>query len=71
MMDLGDVSHYLGIQVDHVVGVKTTLCQSTYLNKVLDHFKMTECKLFSIPIDPGVANSLLLYDGNIDKKTTK
>ena len=71
MTDLGDISHYLGMQVDHVVGEKITLCQSTYLKKVLDRFKMTECKPASIPMDPGVANSLLPYDGNADKETIK
>ncbi len=55
------------MNVDHVIGEKITLYQSTYLKKVLDHFKMTECKLASIPMDPGVANSLFPYDGNADK----
>ena len=71
MTDLGDVSHYLGMQVDHVIGKKITLCQSIYPKKVLDRFKMTEYKPASISIDPGVANSLLLYDSNADKETTK
>ena len=71
MTDLGDISHYLGMQVDHIVGERITLCQSTYLKKVLDRFKMTECKPASIPMDPGVANSLLPYDGNADKETIK
>ncbi len=71
MTDLGDISHNLEMQVDHVVGERITLCQSTYLKKVLDRFKMTECKPASIPMDPGVANSLLPYDRNADKETIK
>lgn len=71
MTDLGDVSHYLGMQVDHFIGEKITFCQSTYLRKVLNRFKMTECKPASIPMDSGVANSLLPYDGNADKETIK
>ncbi len=71
MTDLGDIFHYLGIQVDHVVGERITLCQSTYLKEVLDRFKMTECKPASIPMDPGAANSLLPYDENTDKETIK
>ena len=71
MTDLGDISHYLGMQVDHVVSEKITLCQSTYLKKIFDRFKMTECKPAFIPIDPGVANSLLPYNGNANKETIK
>ena len=71
MIDLGDIFHYLKMQVDHVVGEKITFCQSTYLKKVLNHFKMTKCKPASILIDPGVVNFLLLYDRNTDKKTIK
>ena len=71
MTNLGDISHYLGIQVNHVVGKKITFCQSTYFRKILDRFKMTEYKPTSIPMDPKVPNSLLPYDGNTDKKTIK
>ena len=71
MTDLGDISHYLGMEVDHVVGEKITLRQSTYLRKVLNRFKMTECKPASVPMNPGVANSLLPYHGNADKATIK
>ncbi len=71
MTDLGDIFHYLGMQVNHVIGEKITLYQSTYLKKILDHFKITECKPASIPMDPRIANSLLPYDGNADKETIK
>ncbi len=62
MTDLGDVSHYLGMVVDYVVGEKITLCQSTYLKKVLVRFKMTGCKPVTVPMNPRVANFLLPYD---------
>ncbi len=71
MTDLGDISHYLGMEVDYVVGEKITLCQRTYLKKVLDRFKMTRCKPATVHMNPGVANSLLPYDGNADKATIK
>ncbi len=41
MTDLGDISHYLEIQVDYVVKEKITFYQSIYLKKILDQFKMT------------------------------
>lgn len=59
------------MQVNHVAGKKITLCQSTYLNKILNRFKMTECKSTSILIDSGVANFLLPYDKNTDKEIIK
>ncbi len=71
MTDLGDNSCYLRMKVDQIVVDKITLCQCTYLKTLLDHFKMTGCKLNYIPIDPWVANCLLPYDGNTDKKTVK
>ncbi len=71
MTNSGDISHYLGMQVDHIVGERITLYQSTYLKKILDRFKMTECKPACISKDLGVANSLLPYDGNADKKKIK
>ena len=33
MTDSGDISHHLGMQANHVVGEKITLCQGTYLKK--------------------------------------
>ncbi len=71
MTDLSDISHYLGMEVDYIVGEKITLCQSTYLKNVLDWFKITGCKPATVPMSPGVATYLLLYDGNVDKVTIK
>ncbi len=71
MTDLGDVSHYLRMQVDYVVNKKFTLYQNTYFKKVLNQFKMTECKPAFIPMDFRVVNSLLLYNENTDKEIIK
>lgn len=71
MTDLGDISYYLGMQVNHVIGEKVTLCQNAYLKKVLDRSKMTECKLATVPINPRIAKSLIFFDRNADKKDIK
>ncbi len=53
MTDLGDVSYYLGMEVDVNLGKKTiTLRQSTYLKKVLERYGMSDCKPAEIPISP-------------------
>lgn len=59
------------MQVNHVTGKKITLCQNTYFKKVLNCFKMTECKPASILMNSRVTNSLLLYNKNADKETIK
>ena len=59
---LGDISHYLGMEVDHILRDKIILRQSTYLKKVFDPFDMTDCKPASLPINQGVANSLQCFD---------
>lgn len=71
MTDLRDVSHYLQIYFNHIISEKINLCQSTYLKKVLNRLKLTECKPASISIDPRVKNFLLPYDRNTDKETIK
>ncbi len=71
MTDMGDISQYLGMEVDYVLGEKITPCQSTYLKKMLDRFKMTGCKPATVSMNPELANSLLLYDRNAHKATIK
>ena len=45
MTDLGDVSHYLGMEVDINLNKKTvTLRQSTYLKKILGRYGMSDCR---------------------------
>ena len=58
MIDLGSVSHYLGMSVTQT-GVSVSLDQKSYLEKILLRFGINTCNLVSSPIDPGVANSIL------------
>ncbi len=69
--DLGNISHYLGMEVDYILEDKITLCQSNYLRKVPDRFDITDCKPASLPMNPGAANSLQPFDGTADPKTIK
>ncbi len=69
MTDLGYIFHYLEMGVDYILGKKITLHQSTYLKKVLDCFDIIDCKPASLSINPGLANSLQLFDGIADPKT--
>ena len=70
MTGLGDVSHYLGTEVDVDLNEKTiTLRQSTYLRKILGRYKMSHCRSAKIPISPGVANSLTPYEDQPEKST--
>ena len=62
MTNLGEISHYLGMEVDVDVGKKIFLQQTIYLKKVLERFQMTDCKLTSVPMNPGIANSLLPFE---------
>lgn len=59
MINLGEVSYYLGMEIDIEVGKKVFLWQTIYLMKILGRFQMINCKLASIPINPDVANSFL------------
>ena len=70
MIDLGNVLHYLEIEIDVDFNKKTiSLQQLTYLKKILSRYGMSNCKLAKIPISLEVANSLTLYENQIDKST--
>ena len=70
MTDLGDVLHYLGMEVDVDLNKKTiTFRQSTYLKKILGQYGMSDCRPAKIPISPGVANSLTVYEDKAEKST--
>jgi hypothetical protein len=58
--DMGNVSKYLGIQVEQDLkkGV-TKINQSEYLKGVLEHYNMLDCKPLSLPIDKNFKFSLL------------
>ena len=60
--DLGDVSHYFGMQVDVNLNKKTiTLRQAIYLMKIISQYGMSNCRPANIPFNPGVAGSLTTY----------
>ncbi len=70
MTDLGNVSHCLGMEVDVNLGKKKiTLRQSTYLKKILERYRMSDCRPVKIPISPGIANSLIAYENQAEKDT--
>ncbi|SLM41442.1 Reverse transcriptase, RNA-dependent DNA polymerase [Lasallia pustulata] len=70
MTDLGKVLHYLGMEVDNNVEKKTiTLCQSTYLKKIVSHYGLEGCRPAKIPMSPGVPNSLDPNTGQATKDT--
>lgn len=70
MTDLGDDSHYLGMEVDTDMRKKTiTLRQSTYLKKILVRYGIRDCRPAKIPISPGVANSLTTDENQADERT--
>ena len=71
MTNLGEISHYLGMEADIEVGKIISLRQTTYLRKILERFQMTDCKPASIPMNPGVANSLLPSEQQADRATIK
>lgn len=63
MTDLGEVSHYLGIEVDvNLEKSVITLWQSTYLRKVLHRFNMLDSRPISTPMDLGTRNTLMLSE---------
>lgn len=71
MTNIGDISNYLEIELDYILGNKITLCQSIYLKKVFDYFDMTDSKPANLSMNLGVANSLQPFDGTADRKTIK
>jgi hypothetical protein len=58
MTDLGQLSHYLGMEIT-IIKNQLILTQSTYMKKVLKQFGMEECKPVSTPMESGVANTLI------------
>ena len=59
MTDLGEISHYLNIKVDNDIRNKIiTLCQFTYLRKVLKRYDMKDATLIKILMLSEILNSL-------------
>ncbi len=71
MINLREISHYLGIEVDVDVGKKISLRQTTYLKKVLERFQMTNCRAVSIFINLGVAHFFPPSEKQADQATIK
>ncbi len=71
MTNLEEVSHYLGMEVDLEVGKQISLRSTVHLKKILERFQMTDCKPVSVPMNPGVANSLIPSDQQADRATIK
>jgi hypothetical protein len=70
MTDLGQLSHYLGMEITITPG-KLILTQSTYLKQVLNQFGMKDCKPVSTPMEPEMANSLMSATDEADQATIK
>ena len=53
MQDLGEVSHVLGVKISRKrEKLVLRILQRNYLEKVLDHFQVKDCKPVSTPIEP-------------------
>ncbi len=69
MTDFGEVSHYLGIEVDiNREKSEITLRQNTYLKKILQRFQMQDCIPMSTHMEPGKGNLLLPSLKEADKR---
>ena len=53
MKDLGEISHYLGIQIERNISGNFLLNQSTKIAAVLDKFGMNDAKGASTPMEAG------------------
>ncbi len=72
MRGWGDLSHYLGIQVDmnsDKSGIM--LYQTTYLKRILEQFHMQDCKPIFTSIELEITNLLLPSENQADEKTIK
>lgn len=58
MTDLGEISHYLGMEVD-VASDLITLRQTTYIKKILDRFDLSKCAPVMTPMEAGLSSLLL------------
>ena len=60
MKELGELKHFLGLEVDHrKEGL--FLCQQKYTRDILQKFGMLECKPTSTPMEPNV--KICAYEG--------
>lgn len=71
MTNLEKISHYLGIEVHVEIGKKIALQQTIYLQKIVKHFQILNCKPALVFMNPGVANSLVPSEQQADKAIIK
>lgn len=70
MTDLGEIFHYLGIEVDVSADKSTIILRQTmYIKKVLSQFNMLDSQPVSTPMEPGIGNTLIPSEDQADKKT--
>lgn len=55
--DLGEIKHYLGVEVTKDTDGIYHLCQSAYINKVVNEFGLSEAKTSSVPIQMNYGKS--------------
>ena len=70
MTNLGEVSHYLGMEID-IGKERTTIRQTTYLRKTLEKFGFNSCKPCKIPMDPGTVSHVEGSKEQADEDTNK
>ena len=51
--DLGEVKHYLGIDVNKDESGHYTISQSGYIDKIVEAAKLSDAKVSKVPVDPG------------------
>lgn len=71
MTNLGEISHHLCMEVDAEVGKKISFRQTTYLKKFLARFQLADCKSASVPMRPGVANTLFPSEQHAEQAIIK
>ena len=67
--DLGTVHFILGIQVE-ITEKYLSLCQQSYILKVLERFGMVDCHPVGTPLDPGIQLRNDTPEEEIDDPTT-
>ena len=72
MTDLGELSHYLGMEITISPDRDAiSLRQRTYMKKILRQFGMEDCNPVSTPMEAGVAGTLVPSAVEADSRTVK
>jgi hypothetical protein len=71
MKDMGEAAYILGVKIERDRSKKMlALSQENYIRKVLEKFRMQDCKSIDTPIAKGEGLSLRMYPKTSDKKST-